>query len=171
MTRADPHPADGTAPGAAANPSPAAAGPGPDSEITWLLHRAAQRMRVVVGDQADRHGLNLREHIILSALHKSPGLTQIELGRALGLDKTTLAGQLDRLERAALIERRPDPRDRRARLPVITTTGEARRAAVAAGSERVEAAALQPFSDDQVALLRRMLFGIIGVSDDPGSCL
>lgn len=35
----------------------------------------------------------------------------------------------------------------------------------------VEKAALQRYGDDQVALLRRMLFEIIGDSNDPGSCL
>ncbi|WP_431218937.1 MarR family winged helix-turn-helix transcriptional regulator [Leifsonia xyli] len=97
--------------------------PGPEAEITWLLHRAAQRMHAVTESEAAVHDLGLREYIVLSALHKTPGLTQIELGRALGLDKTTLMSQLDRLERAGLVERRPDPRDRRARIPAITDEG------------------------------------------------
>jgi DNA-binding MarR family transcriptional regulator len=108
---------------------------------------------------------------VLSALHKTPDLTQIELGKALGLDKTTLMSQLDRLESAGLIERHSDPRDRRARIPQITETGEAVRSNVADASEQVEAAALQTFSGEQVALFRRMLFEIIGESNDPGSCL
>lgn len=128
-------------------------------------------MRVVTGGRAEEHGLSLREHIVLSALHKTPDLTQIELGRGLGLDKSTLTAQLDRLERAGLVQRRPDPRDRRARILVLTAAGEARRAAVAAASERAETAALQSFTAEQVGLFRRMLFEIIGTSDDPGSCL
>jgi len=150
---------------------PSAAGPGPDSEITWLLHRAAQRLRTVTGEQAEQHGLHLRDHIVLSALHKTPGLTQIDLGRTLGLDKTTLMSQLDRLERAGLVERHIDPRDRRARVVVVTEQGEARRAAAAAASEAAERDALRRFDDGEVATLRAMLFAIIGDSDDPGSCV
>ena len=153
------------------DPSATSAGPGIDSEITWLLHRAAQRMRTATGEQAEKHGIQLRDHIVLSALHKTPDLTQIELGKALGLDKTTLMSQLDRLESAGLIERRSDPRDRRAHIPQITETGEAVRSRVADASEQVEAAALQTFSGEQVAFFRRMLFEIIGESNDPGSCL
>ena len=108
---------------------------------------------------------------MLSALHKTPDLTQIELGRTLGLDKTTLMAQLDRLERADLIERHVDPRDRRARIPVVTVQGEARRAAAAAAAEAAERGALARFDDQQVDTLREMLFAIIGDSDDPGSCL
>lgn len=148
-----------------------AAGPSVESEITWLLHRAAQRMRNAVGEQAERYGIGLRDHIVLSAVHRTPDLTQIELGKALGLDKTTLMSQLDRLERAGLVERRTDLRDRRARIPVLSEAGDKVRAAVAETSKQVEARALEAFAPDEVALLRRMLFTIIGSSTDPGSCL
>ena len=124
-----------------------AAGPTVDAEITWLLHRAAQRMHVVTGDQAEKHGLSLRDHIIMSALDKSPGLTQAELAKTVGLDKTTLMSQLDRLERRDLVVRRPDPRDRRARIPELTEAGDRLRAQVAAASTAAEGAALSRFSD------------------------
>src|ERR1039457_7435426 len=109
-------------------PSAASAGPSVDSEITWLLHRAAQRMRGATGEQADKHGIQLRDYIVLSALDKTPNLTQVELGRALGLDRTTLMTQLDRLERMGLVVRRSDPRDRRTRIPENTGAGKALRA-------------------------------------------
>ncbi|WHP17862.1 MarR family transcriptional regulator [Cellulomonas sp. ES6] len=150
---------------------PSAYGPGPDSEMTWLLHRAAQRMRAVTGAAAAAHGCSLRDHIVLSAVDKSPGLTQIELGRALGIDKTTLTSELDRLTRAGLVERRVDPRDRRARVIALTDAGDEVRAAIAADAERAEAAALAPFDADQVAAMRAMLFELIGTTDDPGTSL
>ena len=146
-------------------------GPSVDSEITWLLHRAAQRLRSATNERAEQHGLQLRDYIVLSALDKTPNLTQVELGKALGLDKTTLMGQLDRLEGLGLVVRRPDPRDRRARIPEITAAGNALRETVASACDAVEAAALNSFSRDQVQLFRRMLFDIIGDSEDRGSCL
>jgi DNA-binding MarR family transcriptional regulator len=145
--------------------------PALDSEITWLLHRAAQRMHVITGQQAEKHGLQLRDYIVLSALDKRPGLTQVELAKTLGLDKTTLMSQLDRLERADLVVRRPDPRDRRARIPEITGAGDDVRARVAQDSADAESKALADFGPDQTRMFRRMLFEIIGDSADPGSCL
>jgi DNA-binding MarR family transcriptional regulator len=146
-------------------------GPTIESEITWLLHRAAQRMHVVTGEHAEKYGLQLREYIILSAMQKTPGLTQVELAKAVGLDKTTLMSQLDRLEQQGLVIRRPDPRDRRARMPEITQAGNDLRAQVADASATAEARALSGFAADDVATFRRMLFEIIGDSADPGSCL
>jgi MarR family transcriptional regulator, organic hydroperoxide resistance regulator len=152
-------------------PSSTSMGPSVDSEITWLLHRAAQRMRGATGEQAEKHGIGLRDYIVLSALDKTPNLTQVELAKALGLDKTTLMSQLDRLERIGLVVRHSDPRDRRARIPEITRAGNALRAKVARACDSVEAAVLNGFSEDQVETFRRMLFGIIGDSEDRGSCL
>ena len=128
-------------------------------------------MRGATGEQAEKHGLQLRDYIVLSALDMTPNLTQGELGKVLGLDKTTLMSQLDRLERMGLIVRRSDPRDRRARFPEITGAGNAIRAEVARACDRVEAAALNSFSQDQVHVFRRMLSEIIGDSQDRGSCL
>lgn len=154
-------------------PPPEVAGPSPsvDSEITWLLHRAAQRMGGVTGEVAERHGLTLRDYIVLSALDKTPGLTQGELGKSLGLDKTTLMSQLDRLERRGFVVRHSDSRDRRLRIPEITDAGETLRATVAGACAAVEATVLDGFDPDQISGLRRMLFAIIGDTEDRGSCL
>jgi DNA-binding MarR family transcriptional regulator len=153
------------------SPNAARLGPSADSEITWLLNRAAQRMRAATGEQAEKHGIQLRDYIVLSALDLTPNLTQAELGKALGLDRTTLMSQLDRLERMGLVVRRSDPRDRRARIPEITSEGNAVRLKVDIDSARAEAAVLENFSHDQVETFRKMLFEIIGDSEDRGSCV
>jgi MarR family transcriptional regulator, organic hydroperoxide resistance regulator len=152
-------------------PISASVDPSVDSEITWLLHRAAQRMHAVTGEQAEKYGIQLRDYIVLSALDKTPNLTQVELGKALGLDRTTLMTQLDRLERMGFVVRRSDPRDRRTRIPEITAAGNAVRVKVARACDSSEAAVLNSFSQDQIQVFRRMLFGIIGDSEDRGSCL
>jgi DNA-binding MarR family transcriptional regulator len=128
-------------------------------------------MRGATGDEAEKHGLQLRDYIVMSALDVKPNLTQGELGKQLGLDKTTLMSQLDRLERMGVVVRRSDPRDRRARIPEITAAGKVLCADVANACTHVEAALLRSFSQSQVQTFRRMLFEIIGDSEDRGSCL
>lgn len=146
-------------------------GPSADSEITWLLHRAAQRLRGATAEHAEKHGLQLRDYIVLSALAMTSDLTQGELGTALGLDKTTLMSQVDSLEGRGLVVRRSAPRDRRIRIPEITEAGNALRATVAAACAGAEAAVLSSFGPAQVQAFRRMLVDIIGDSEDRGSCL
>ena len=146
-------------------------GPGPDSELTWLLHRAAQRLHTADGVEAELHGLTLRDHIVLSALDKTRGLTQIELGQALGVDKTTLVAELDRLEKAGLIARTVDPRDRSARIPALTAAGDRLRATIAVGAAAAENAAVQSVDPALLGPLRDALYSIINTTDDPGSCI
>src|SRR5512138_852730 len=155
-------------------PSPAAGTdlrPSADSDLTWLLHRAAQHLRGVTSEQAERIGLQMREYIILGAISAVPQLTQADLGKAIGLDKTTLTSQLDRLERNGLIERHLHPRDRRLRIPVITAAGAALCAQVGAACAAVEADILAGFGAAEIGTFRRMLVAVIGEGDDPGSCL
>jgi DNA-binding MarR family transcriptional regulator len=49
--------------------------------------------------------------------------TQAALAAAIGADKTRIIRDLDELQQRGLIERRPDPDDRRVRLLAITDTG------------------------------------------------
>jgi DNA-binding MarR family transcriptional regulator len=154
-----------------AQPGAAGLSPSIDSEVTWLLHRAAQRLHAVTGEQAEKHGLTLRDYIVLSALARSPGLTQADLGKSLGLDKTTLMSQLDRLERRGLVVRHSHPRDRRLRLPAITEDGEALRATVADACAAAEGSALAGFPPERIHAFRQILITIIGDSEDRGSCL
>jgi DNA-binding MarR family transcriptional regulator len=158
-------------PAQGASEAPPSLGPGPDSELTWLLHRAAQRMRAVTGQAAEQHGLSMRDHIVLSALHLAPGMSQIELGRAVGMDKTTLTSELDRLERSGLVRRSVSARDRRARTLTITPEGDELRHTVSVAADHAEREALRAFSSDDVVRLRRMLVDLIGTTQDPGTCL
>src|ERR1700753_3171778 len=82
----------------------------------WLLSRAAQRLADAVQAEAARHGIGMRAQLILSALAQGGGRTQLALGADLAVDKTTLTTELDRLEGCGLIQRRPDPKDRRVRI-------------------------------------------------------
>jgi DNA-binding transcriptional ArsR family regulator len=95
---------------------PCNAAAGARDDLTWLLHRCAQRMRGALDEAARERGLNgARDWIVLSAIAAGPRQTQLALAQALGLDKTTMTSLLDRLESAGLVTRYQDSRDRRAR--------------------------------------------------------
>jgi DNA-binding MarR family transcriptional regulator len=129
-----------------------------DADLTWLLHRAAQRMRAALDDAARRHGLSgARDWLVLCALAAGPRQTQLSLAHALGLDKTTLTSLLDRLEGRGLITRHVDSHDRRARIPVLTAAGQCMQRTVAAARDRAEAEALAQFTAGEREQLRGML--------------
>jgi DNA-binding MarR family transcriptional regulator len=100
-------------------------------DVNWLLHRAAQRLGEAVDAEASRHGVGMRGQLVLAALAQESGRTQLALGAALALDKTTLTTVLDKLEAAGLVRRLPDPKDRRVRIPEITEAGRALQSKIA----------------------------------------
>jgi DNA-binding MarR family transcriptional regulator len=60
--------------------------------------------------------------VLAAATRGEPG-SQLELAQHLGIDRTVMTYLLDDLEGAGLIERRPDPADRRARRIAPTAPG------------------------------------------------
>ena len=69
-------------------------------------------------------GLSPRARCVLTTALQGE-LTQIEIARLIGVDKTTMVVTLDELERDGLAERRPSSKDRRARVVAVTKEGEA----------------------------------------------
>lgn len=66
----------------------------------------------------------------LMSLWREDGLKMIDLGRRAGLEPSTMTGLLDRMERDGLVERRPDPTDRRVLKIFLTDAGAQTREAV-----------------------------------------
>jgi MarR family transcriptional regulator, organic hydroperoxide resistance regulator len=160
-----------------AEPAARTGTPSQQTDLTWLLHRAAQRMRAALDQVARTQGLaGVREWIVLSALTSEPGRTQLALGHMLGLDKTTLTSLLDRLETDGLIVRSLDPHDRRARIPEITTAGRRIQSRVTQARDHAEAELLNAFTGQEQRLLRDLLTRLaVSPSGDgmhaPGSCI
>jgi DNA-binding MarR family transcriptional regulator len=64
-----------------------------------------------------------RGYQVLAAVARSDPRSQLELASHLGLDRTVMTYLLDDLAAAGLVERRPDPADRRVRRVVATEAG------------------------------------------------
>jgi DNA-binding MarR family transcriptional regulator len=93
------------------------------TDLNWLLHRVGFALGSFLSDVVAPHGLSVRTWVVLSTVSSNPGMTQLALGSALGLDKTTVTAAIDRLEHAGLVSRREAPGDRRARVVDITKAG------------------------------------------------
>jgi DNA-binding MarR family transcriptional regulator len=67
-----------------------------------------------------------RGYQVLTAASRGEPGSQLELAHHLGVDRTVMTYLLDDLEGAGLIERHPDPADRRARRILVTAAGRDR---------------------------------------------
>jgi len=90
---------------------------------------------------------------------------QAAIATRLGIDRTVMTYLVDDLEKNGLVERRPDPADRRARRVLLTPAGEKVLAAATERIRAVEATVLGALSDDDSAVFRRLL--VTAASDAP----
>jgi DNA-binding MarR family transcriptional regulator len=94
--------------------------------------------------------------VLRFAVAETPA-TQLALATQLGIDRTVMTYLLDDLESAGLVERRPDPADRRARRVVATPAGRSRLVELDRGLRQAETAVLGPLDGDEAVVFRRLL--------------
>jgi DNA-binding MarR family transcriptional regulator len=98
-----------------------------DHEIVGLLFQVIGLMKHhVIASTADL-GLTPQQAHALRCLDPGQPLPMRDLAGQLMCDASTVTGLVDRLEERALVERRPDPGDRRVKALVLTDAGIAAR--------------------------------------------
>src|SRR6476619_1691882 len=109
------------------------------------------------------NGLSMWGYSVLVALDRSAIRTQAALADAIGADKTRIIAILDELQDKGLIERMPDPEDRRERLLAITKDGRRGKEATQAAIQRGEERWLGTLSASDRATFLRVLQELSGV--------
>ena len=90
-----------------------------------LLHRALQHALDIYVEQAGDGAPTQRQFAVLSAVAANEGLTQTELVRATGIDRSTLAELVARMMGKGLLARRRSSADGRANAVRLTAGGRA----------------------------------------------
>ncbi|MBO3749077.1 MarR family transcriptional regulator [Streptosporangiaceae bacterium NEAU-GS5] len=134
---------------------------GLEVDLGWLLGQAFQAYArggkrvsaVIPGGQ--------RGYQLLSAAVHQSARSQIEMARQLGVDRTVMVYLVDDMVKEGLVERRPDPVDRRNRLIVATDKGRATLAAVVEQLAQVEQWLLEPLTPAEREAFRDQLRRIV----------
>lgn len=102
-----------------------------------LMHRVLQLALDIYAEEAGPDGLTQRQFAVLEAVSARSGLTQTDLVKATGIDRSTLADLVARMTSKGLLERERSALDARAKAVRLSHEGEA---ALIAARPRVEAA-------------------------------
>ncbi len=90
--------------------------------VSHLLHRAEQlaseRFTQLAGET-----ITLRQFAVLAAIAEAPGRSQIDLVRATGIDRSTLAEMMNRMEKRGWITRTTSAIDKRAVSVLLSGAG------------------------------------------------
>ena len=91
-------------------------------DLAMLFAEASHSLQTELTARLEHLGLSPREQcVLIKALDGDR--TQIQLAELCQLDKTTMVVTVDKLEQRGLVERRPAPNDRRARIIAVTDAG------------------------------------------------
>ncbi|HYD26622.1 MarR family transcriptional regulator [Brevundimonas sp.] len=102
-----------------------------------LMHRVLQLALDIYAEEAGPDGLTQRQFAVLEAVSHKSGLTQTDLVRATGIDRSTLADLVARMTTKGLLARERSVVDARAKAVRLSEAGAA---ALEAARPRVEAA-------------------------------
>lgn len=92
----------------------------PNRQLAFLINDVARLLRTYADQEARRYGTTRAQWALLVSLERNEGLKQSELADMLDVQPITLTRLVDRLCANGMIERRPDPEDRRAKRLFLT---------------------------------------------------
>ncbi|MFJ6025646.1 MarR family winged helix-turn-helix transcriptional regulator [Brevundimonas sp. NPDC092305] len=107
------------------------------SSPSHLMHRALQLALDIYAEETGADGLTQRQFAVLEAVSHKSGLTQTDLVRATGIDRSTLADLVARMTTKGLLDRERSTLDARAKAVRLSEAGQA---ALDAARPKVEAA-------------------------------
>lgn len=94
-----------------------------ETMLCFSLGVAMRRISKIYAEALAGHDVTPPQLFLLSCLQANDGQKPRDLAEQVCLDASSLTGLLDRTEKAGLIERRPDPEDRRALRIHLTEQG------------------------------------------------
>ena len=149
---------------------PASPEPGAKIDLSRLLPMAGfllrlSQLRVYDAFHAELGHLNMTpaRYSLLAVLHDNPGSRSGQIADALRVKPSNMAVLLTQLESDGLIQRLPDPSERRASLVRLTPAGESLFAAVDPVVNALEAKFIEALPHDSRSVLLTQLARLAGV--------
>ncbi|MER7002380.1 MarR family transcriptional regulator [Dactylosporangium sp. NPDC000555] len=124
---------------------------------TFLVRHAWLALRGVVAEALVQHDLSVAQFASLRMLDESPGLSVADVARKVSTARQSANEILGGLERAGLVERRPNPSDRRSQQIFLTEAGRVRLGEAMPTVEAVEARLAAGFTPEELAVVNAWL--------------
>lgn len=130
-----------------------------------LLRRAQQYASDIFARAGLSDSVTLRQTVLLAAIAEKEGRSQSELVRATGVDRSTLADMMARMERKGLIARAAAARDGRAKSVKLTPAGRKRMADVLPAIREIDARILAALPRAKRRMFRETLGALSDAAD------
>jgi MarR family transcriptional regulator, lower aerobic nicotinate degradation pathway regulator len=130
------------------------------------IRRLHQIAVAVFLQETEAHGITPVQFAALQAVVNAPGTDQRTLAASIGLDTSTVAGVVDRLEARGLLQRSLSPADKRVRLLSLTAEGESVLQALVPYMQRAQQRMLAPLPKAERAEFMRMLQVLVSANNE-----
>ena len=137
-----------------------------DNQPGYYIRRLHQISVAIFLQETEAFGVTPVQYAALQTVGNSPGIDQRTLARSIGLDTSTIAGVIDRLESRGLLMRNASAEDRRVRQLTLTDTARQLLTAVAPSMLKAQQLILEPLSQEEQAEFTRLLRQLVTKNTD-----
>ena len=132
---------------------------GPDlrSYFGYCLHKAGAAYRAQINSALARHDIVGPQLGIMCLLDEIGSMSQVEIGKILSIDKTTIVKLLDGLEKKKWVVRKSLPNDRRVKTISLTSRASKELAALHKIRSQVEKSFLSVLSSKEQSRIREII--------------
>jgi DNA-binding MarR family transcriptional regulator len=130
------------------------------------IRRLQQIAVAIFLQETEAHGLTPVQYAAISKVGLTPGVDQRTLARSIGLDTSTMAGVIDRLEARGLLQRQASAEDRRVRLLSLTDEGRNLLQAVEPDMLKAQERILEPLRPTERDEFMRMLRKLVTANNE-----
>jgi DNA-binding MarR family transcriptional regulator len=124
---------------------------------SWLLTQLAVHAHRLSSDGFGEVGARGYHFRILAALDEFGVASQAELGRRCNMDRSDVVAAINELAEQGLVERTPDPNDRRRNMVTLTTAGDRQLRRMGRALDKVQDELLRPLPAEDRQTLTRLL--------------
>jgi DNA-binding MarR family transcriptional regulator len=128
--------------------------------LSHLLHRAQQFAADRFAARIGGGDITLRQFALLAAVAERAGQTQTDLVRATGIDRSTLADMIGRMEDRGLVSRDKAEADKRAKSVTLTSAGKSALNAAIPAANAADAAVMEAIAKNKQGAFLETLRGI-----------
>jgi DNA-binding MarR family transcriptional regulator len=140
---------------------------GLNGSVTHLLHRALQLALDYHADAAGAASLTQRQFTVLAAAASADGMTQNDLVRATGIDRSTLADLVARMLAKGLLLRERSANDARANTVRLSDAGREALGAGAGAAADADERLLDLLTPKKRETFLKTLAGLAAAADEP----
>lgn len=137
----------------------------------FLVRRLHQIHSTLCLEECNIEGITPVQYGILTVLNNRPGIEQRSISYELGIDRTTTADVLRRLEGKQLVKRQVNPNDKRSRQVYITPAGALLMAELDPRMKKAQKRLLEPLSSTEKEQFMRLLTKVVEGNNEHGRAI